>query len=457
MIFMKQVKVVFQKTEFEKLKKDLQWDDREKAAYLLCHSSSYNDRIKLMPFKVFVPQEKDYVQRSSGYYELDKPFINRVLNEAIETQSDFIQCHIHPGDPAIFSGIDEREELKFMRHLAEKIEGIYHGSLVFGNSLNTVDGWFYDRVKDNVIPIEKIIVVGKDKLEVYIPPKSCLNRLKLAPSLNRTIKAFGEEAVKILGVLDMGVVGTSALGGPCLEFMARDRIKSVFICDPDIIEETNLNRLPATTPSDIKKPKVEFYTDYINRISPEIEVVAFQKSFYSEDVQRAFSQVDVLFGCVDSGARLSINRMALANRIPYFDLGAGIEVEDGKPSFVGGQIYSTIPGREVCLSCTGVFNNLMTEFLSPEERESEIRQGYLKSDEDVVNPLVHFLDYTIAGIGYYQMLKYIWGTDDDEIFSVHYNGARSKKINYSFLKKLTNASKHQGTKTLASADRALKV
>jgi molybdopterin/thiamine biosynthesis adenylyltransferase len=196
------------------------------------------------------------------------------------------------------------------------------------------------------------------------------------------------------------------------------------MCEPDIIDKSNLNRLPNTCPSDVGKPKVEFYADYLKRISPGIEGEPFQESFYEEYVQRAFSQVDVLFGCVDSGARLSMNRLAEANLVPYFDLGAGIRMEDGKPSFIGGQVYSVIPGRKVCLSCTGVFDSLLHEFNSPEQKEMDRSQGYLP--DDTTDPLVMFLDYTIAGIGYNQMLKYVWGTDDEEIFSVHYNGATNK-------------------------------
>jgi hypothetical protein len=68
----------------------------------------------------------------------------------------------------------------------------------------------------------------------------------------------------------------------------------------------------------------------------------------------------------------------------------------------------------------------MPEFLSPKEREREIRQGYLRGDDGVDSPLVHFLDYTIAGIGYSQILKYLWGTDDEEVFALFYNGALNK-------------------------------
>ena len=419
-------KVTLLREVFGEVKKALQWNGVERACYLLSHSSTYGESLKLMPYKVIIPEEKDYVRRSPGYYELSKPFINRVFNEAIETQSDIIQCHVHPGDPGVFSSIDELEEPIFMRHIAEKIEGVYHGSLVFGNSLNTLDGWFYDREHDQVIPIDKIVIVGQQKLEVHVPYRSWAGDQELSESLSRTVSAFGEKSVRLLGLLDAGVVGTSALGGPVIEFLARDGFKSIFMCDPDVIEVTNLNRLPGVTPKDTGKPKVVLYADYIKRINPEIEVEIFQTSFYEEEVQRAFSQVDLLLGCVDSGARLSMNRLAMANLIPYFDLGAAIEVKKGKPVFFGGQVYSVIPGRECCLACTGVFDNFLQEYNSPADRKANQSQGYINSNGDVVNPLVMFLDYTVSGIGYFQMLKYVCGNDDGKIFNVHYNGTLNK-------------------------------
>jgi len=168
------VKVVFTEYIFENLKKELAWDGKERAVYMLCNSSTSEGNVKLMPHKLFVPEEKDYVRRSSGYYEIGKSFINKVLNIAIETQSDLVTVHIHPGDPGVFSGIDEEEEPKLMRHFAEKINGIYHASLVFGNSLDnpTLDGWFYDRKEDCLVPIDKVVVVGKNRFDIYVPPHS---------------------------------------------------------------------------------------------------------------------------------------------------------------------------------------------------------------------------------------------------------------------------------------------
>ena len=273
---MKKVKVVFLKQTFKALREALMWDGSERAAYMLCHSSTYGDQVKLMPYKVFVPDESDYVKRSAGYYELGKPFINRVFNAAVESQSDFIQCHVHPGDPGIFSGIDNIEEPRSMRHIAEKIEGIYHGSLVFGNSLDTLDGWFFDRGEGKLVPIEKILVIGPNRLELFVPHGSCGHSVDLSPFLDRTVRAFGEAAVKLLGCLDCAIIGVSALGSPDLESVARDSWRSLLMADPDVIEPTNLNRLFMTSEADVGRPKVEFYSEYVSDINPELKIISFQ-------------------------------------------------------------------------------------------------------------------------------------------------------------------------------------
>ncbi len=426
---MMKAKITIMESNFSSLKQGLAWSDgKEKAALMLCHSRSWGDNIKLMPHKVIIPKLEDYTTRSAGYYKLKKSFTNKVFNEAIELQSDVIGCHIHPGNPGIFSGIDAVDEPRFMRHIAEKIDGIYHGSLVFGNSLNSLDGWFYDRKNNQLIGIEKVLVIGRNKLEIFVPHRKQAGSDEFCPSLGRTVLAFGKDAMSLIGKLNCGVVGASALGGPILEMLARDKVKSIMICDPDRIEETNLNRLPGATSGDIGRPKVEFNAEQIKRISPEIEVIIFQKSFYEEEVQSAFSQADVIFGCVDSGARLSINRLALANLIPYFDLGASIEVNNGTLNFVGGQIYNVIPGRTVCLSCSGAFDHLLHEYNSPKDLEFEVARGYIRGNVNELEPSVLYLDNCVAGLGYSEFLKYVLGRRDDEIFKVYYEEISNKLV-----------------------------
>jgi len=305
-----------------------------------------------------------------------------------------------------------------MRHLGEKIAGMYHASIVFSNSMDELDSWIYDAQNDCLCPVEKVVVVGKDKLDVYIPTGTESEASKAGEELDRTKMALGASTIEKLGKLDVGVVGASGLGGTIIEFLARDQVESISICDKDVIDESNLNRMPWTTIADVGQKKAEFYAEVVRKISPGTRVSTFTDSLYEPHVQAAFSQVDLIFGCLDSGARLSVNRLACANLVPYFDLGAGFELKDGKPTFIGGQVFSVIPGSSICLSCCGAFDAFVADYIPEKDRQREIRQGYLQGNDGAV-PLIMSLDSVIAGLGYRQMLKYIAGTKIP--FRVHYN------------------------------------
>jgi|GEM_PF-3729619 len=418
---MKRVKITFTGAVFDQLKEAMTWDGRERAAFLLCHSTTDGHRIKLMPHTVLVPEEEDYNSRSGGHYSLSPPFVEKAVNLAVETQSDLIQGHIHPsGYPGEFSPVDAAEEPKLMAHVADKVNNIMHASLVFGNDLKSLDSWFYDRERDQLIPVEKVLVVGPEKLQVYVPPRSDVQGDQLQPIQVRTAQAFGPEWVRLMGLLDFAVVGVSGLGGLQVEILTREGANSITLCDPDNIDGTNRNRLPYTTSRDEGKPKVDFYGDLAIRIDPDMEVRRFRTSLYDPQAQKAVAQADIVFGCVDSEARLSLNRLACANLIPYFDLGATIQVENGETTFVGGQVYSVIPGREVCLSCSGVFDTLKSRFLSPEEQDRERRQGYLQG-QDTDDPQVMSLDMALVSQAYALMRGYLLGQKNGSFFKVHYN------------------------------------
>jgi len=438
------MKIIFMDTIFDEVKEVLKWDGKEKMCYLLCHSSKCEDDVKLMPYLVIAPGENDYVKRSAGYYEVDKKFVSKAFNKAIEEKADVIQAHIHPiGARGRFSIVDKHDEPIIMKHIADNIKGVYHASIVFSNLFEELDSWFWDREQEQLVPVKQVVIVGKKSMKVFVSTgdkeNTCVSKEfdYINTRFDRTVKAFGKEAVEILQYLDVGVVGASALGGPILEMIARDNFRSVTICDPDTIDVTNLNRLPGTSLEDVGKLKAEFYAGYIKHINPDIRVKVFIKNFYEEEVQLAFSQVDIIIGCLDSGARFSINTLASANIIPYFDLGAGILVEKGKLEYKGGQVFSIIPSCNVCLECSGVYGNLREQFWSPEKKERELKQGYI-NDTEVMNPLVTHLDYVIAGLGYHEMISYVWGQKKDVHFARYCNLADGTMIKILIAKSLNS-------------------
>lgn len=420
------IKIVMTEDTSNEVKKGLEWDGKERMVYLLCDSSQDLDSIKIMPHKVIVPAEEDYVSRSSGHFEMRRGFSSKVFIEAVENQCHVIEFHIHPpGVSGSFSSVDHYHEPIIMRHVAEQINGMHLGAMVFSNNFSELDAHFYDREIDDVVPVSKVSVVGRESLDVIIPTGLQVSGDVLTPRMDRTVEVYGKRSVEKFRSLDIGINGLSGLGSPTVQMIAGYGPNSMVLCDLDLIDETNLNRLVGAGPEDVCRSKAEFYADYVKRLNPDIHVTYFDKSFYDPEVQEAFSQVDIMFGCVDSGARLSASRLAVANLIPYFDMGAGIVREGSKVVFKGGQIFSVIPGRNVCLECSGVFKDLESEFWSPERREREREQGYLP-DSDVVNPLVADLDFVISGLGVNEMLSYIWGQGSESHFKLYCDMANSK-------------------------------
>lgn len=406
---------------YKELAAALEWDGKERAAFLLCNRSTSKNKKTLIVKKILSPAEDDYVIRTAGYCIVKKRFIDIVYNEAVKEQCDVIKVHTHSPDyPAIYSPIDEHHEPVFFRHLYSKIKGMIHASLVFSSPFDSVDGWYYAPEKDRLLPIEKVLIIGPESLDVLIPHRSPLKDTVLDPALDRTVLAFGEGRVRKFAALDIGIVGVGGTGSVVAELVARDRPRKLLICDPDTIEDSNLNRLVGATQEDIGKNKADFYAEYAKSISPDTEVIAFAESFYDPTVQKEFTQAELIIGCVDSGMRHSAGQLCMSHIIPYFDLGASIQSVNGSPEFIGGQVYSFIPGRDVCLACSGVFQNLLAEYLSPQARQADIERGYIKG-EDVKSPLVAYLDFMIAGLGYYEVLKYVLGLPGKSSFKVHFD------------------------------------
>ena len=414
------MKVVFTQTVFGTLRTVLPWDGKEKTSFLLCNSIDHQADCKLLPYKVVVPGEEDFNYRRSSGVQVKSSFINKVYRQALEEQAHVMRCHTHPpGCGGRFSGVDLAEEPPFFKHMNELINGMVHASMVLAHDHSELDAWFYDPGDGQVHVVDKVLIPGPDGLEIIIPTGREKSDTFASNSgrLARSIEAYGEEAMRKLGELDIAVVGASGLGSPVIEMLARDGVRKITICDPDHIDESNLNRLLGVTPKDIGVNKARYYADRVAAINPNVEVEAIPESFYPEAVQRQVAMADVVIGCVDNGARLACNVLCQANRIPYFDLGAGVvTANDREHGFTGGQVCLSLPDVEGCLDCSGFFDGLKSDFISESQRKQNQEMGYVKNVEA---PLVMPLDATIAGAAVNELHEYVWGKRSENYFSLN--------------------------------------
>jgi molybdopterin/thiamine biosynthesis adenylyltransferase len=135
--------------------------------------------------------------------------------------------------------------------------------------------------------------------------------------------------------------------------------------DPDLIEDTNLNRLIGATEEDVARgnSKILAAERLVRAVNPWARVVSYKNRWqqHVEDLKIC----DVIFGCVDSiTEREQLESLARRHLIPYIDIGMDVhEVENGYS--IAGQIAISMPGRP-CLRCMGIITD---EGLSEEARQ----------------------------------------------------------------------------------------
>jgi molybdopterin/thiamine biosynthesis adenylyltransferase len=148
----------------------------------------------------------------------------------------------------------------------------------------------------------------------------------------------------------------------------------------------------------------------IKAVAPEAKVDILEKHLQAPGVLGTLKSADVLIGCVDNdGARLILNELALSYGMPYFDLGVGIEVDDGRVTAVGGRLAVVLPGGP-CMYCMNQIDPDEARYwLSTEaQREFMRRNGYV-TGVNVRAPSVVALNASLAAAAVNELAVYISG------------------------------------------------
>jgi molybdopterin/thiamine biosynthesis adenylyltransferase len=196
---------------------------------------------------------------------------------------------------------------------------------------------------------------------------------------SRQVPWFSESGQKQLAMTRFGVVGASGTGSQVITQLGGLGARRFVLVDPETVGEENLSRLPYATNDDIGQSKVTLAARHLERTAPDVEVHALGRALQSREALHALKGVDVLVGCVDNdGARLILNEIALAYRIPYFDVGVGIHVGPSGVEEIGATLAVVLPGGP-CLNCMGLIDPIEARYFvtSPESREVERTWGYV--------------------------------------------------------------------------------
>lgn len=161
----------------------------------------------------------------------------------------------------------------------------------------------------------------------------------------RQMRVFGEDGQEKIASAAVGIIGCGGLGTNVATALASAGVGRFVIIDPDVPEESNLNRqyvYCAHIDNEDIRPKAEILAEWISGIDPTAEVI-FHVGRFDDSTSGLFDGCDVLVDCLDSiSGRMDLNRYS---------------VESGKPLVHGaingfiGQAATCIPGKTPCLCC----------------------------------------------------------------------------------------------------------
>jgi hypothetical protein len=163
---------------------------------------------------------------------------------------------------------------------------------------------------------------------------------------------LGPDSEKVLADCTAGLVGLGGGGSHLAQQLAHLGLGNFRLIDPDVVEESNLNRLVGSTAKDAdgSSRKTMVTERLITNVNPHARVAAASKKW--QECHQLLRDCDVIFGCVDTYRdRNELEITARRYLIPYIDIGMEVYSIRGEFS-VSGQVILSMPGA-LCMRCVG--------------------------------------------------------------------------------------------------------
>lgn len=338
-----------------------------------------------------VPEDA-YEHRDCLSAVLKPSFLVEVANRSRVTGMAVIAIHTHPasiGHPR-FSSIDDAGEAELSAYFARRAAAVPHVALVIGPEA-----------------CRSRLLGHEDEVEVWEVGRDLMLHSPLADLADderddRQVRAFGAPGQRMVRRLRIAVIGAGGTGSIECQQLAHLGAVWITVIDPDLVEETNLNRLVGSIPSDVGRPKVEVAARMIRAINPQATVIPLRADIVDEDVARLIATFDFVLLCTDSHAsRAVVNQAAYQFLVPVIDMGVSITVADGVVTHITGRVQMLAPGLP-CLTCSNALNSeaIRREMLTPEQRAAD---PYVQGVREP-QPAVLSINSTVSSLAMTMML-----------------------------------------------------
>ncbi|ODS96626.1 MAG: hypothetical protein ABS56_11900 [Lautropia sp. SCN 69-89] len=330
----------------------------------------------------------------------------RIAQQARTGNKVIVMAHLHPmtADGIEFSPADHLGNRRSFDFFHRRVDQPEHIALVWNATVDECAGLVY--LKDGrAEALTSAVVVDDDRWREFIP--GCL-----APKEQfvRQAMLLGSAGQQMVGATKFAVIGLGGTGSLTSAALVHHGARRLVLVDDELLDESNLPRIPASTPDDVKvRSKVDIARSYALEHAHDIEVDALMQHVEHESVLPFLVGSDVIVVCTDNTtSRAYLNQLAQQYLIPLLDLGVQFSVGDaGAVVNEIGRINFVRPGTP-CLWCSGHISSerLAAESVPRAERDRE--GSYLRGIDDPQPSMLAF-NMEVVGRGMQVLLGFLTG------------------------------------------------
>ena len=352
--------------------------------------------IRVLAREIDFPQHSDYTRVGELEAELTPAYVARVSKRARISGLGIVFVHSHPGMFAPrFSPVDDDGEKHLSRFLSHRNAGRVHLAMVISRG-----GVCARRLgtKEEI----QVVSLGQNREQLYP-----ILRHSKGPNIkyDRQVRAFGPDGHALIRRTKVAIVGLGGTGSIIAQELVHLGVRDFVLIDPDVIDETNLNRVADATQKDIGTAKVDVAQHYISRVDPTASIECIKGNITYLRHASKLLNADFIFGCTDShGSRAVLQQISYQYLIPCIDVGSTIVVEDNSVSHVIGRVQMLTPGLG-CFTCANLLdaNEVRRDMMSDSERRLD---PYLQGVTEPA-PAVISLNGIVSSLGVTMFLSHI--------------------------------------------------
>lgn len=378
----------------------------ECVAFLLCRRAPSAHGVVFLVDDVVEVEPGAYATQAHDIASVAPLAMARITQQARAGNKVIVMAHLHPmtAGGIEFSQADHLGNRRSFDFFHRRVDQPEHIALVWNATVDECAGLAY--LKDGrAEALTSAVVVDDDRWREFIPgcqaPKE---------QFVRQAMLLGSAGQQMVGATKFAVIGLGGTGSLTSAALVHHGARRLVLVDDELLDESNLPRIPASTPDDVKvRSKVDIARSYALEHAHDIEVDALMQHVEHESVLPFLVGSDVIVVCTDNTtSRAYLNQLAQQYLIPLLDLGVQFSVGDsGAVVNEIGRINLIRPGTP-CLWCSGHISSerLAAESVPRAERDRE--GSYLRGIDDPQPSMLAF-NMEVVGRGMQILLGFLTG------------------------------------------------